>query len=201
MSRLRRVRREVHSIPAAAEVLEARSLLSGAAAAVHSAAHHALTAEHAPGAAPDAGKPIALPFDVTVQFTSLFPIGGPPVQTPGVVTITPVSATVGSRVTATVSAAVTILGNPALVGLSVKGKVLSSSSNGSTTTVHLVPTGTLRLTFSAGARNLSRTLRAIAPMTITLDNQGKFTLLETAVKLPSDHGKPPPPFDFLAYTA
>jgi hypothetical protein len=38
-------------------------------------------------------------------------------------------------------------------------------------------------------------------MTITLDDTGKFTLLETEFKFPTSHGVLPPPFTFLAYTA
>lgn len=202
MVRLRRKESSSFQISAAAEVLEVRSLLSGAAAAVHSAALHAQAAEQTPavaGVAPATGKTTSTSYQVTVQIPDLN--GNPPQQSAGLLVISPVSTTVGSHVTAAVSATFTLTGIPALAALFVKGKVLSSSSNGSTTTVNLAPTGTLKLTGSAGGHTFRGHARAIAPMTITLDDaSGKVTSLQTSIKFPSSHGTPPPPFYVLAYT-
>jgi hypothetical protein len=205
MVRLRRKDCSSFQVPAAAEVLEVRSLLSGAAAAVHSAAHHALAAGHAPagaGAAPAAGKTMSTQYDVTVQFPAFFiPGNNPPFQVPGLLAITPVSTTVGSHVQVAVRSSITVFGLPALVDVSLKGKVLSSSSNGLTTTVNLAPTGTLKFTANISGHIRTSTFRAIAPMTITLDDTGQFTLVETDFKVPPSHGVTKPPITFLAYTA
>jgi hypothetical protein len=196
MNRLRRVRRESSPFPIAADVLEVRALLSGAAA-VHSAAQHALAVAHAPAA----GKITSTGYQVTVQIPDLLSVNNPPVQGPGSLAITPVSTTVGSHVQVRVTAALTVDTIPALLTVSLKGKVLSSSSNGSTTTVHLAPSGTFKFTSTISGHVKTISIHAIAPMTITLDNTGTFTALETEFNLPPIHGTPRPPFDFLAYTA
>jgi len=201
MNRLRRGSRDVSPFPIAADVLEARALLSSAAA-IHSAVHHAQTSVAGPAAS--SGQPPIQPaitlanFQVTYQ--SPDPEGGGTISFPGSLGISPVLLKVGARVTVTGSAAPN-LGTPTSMTMKLSGKVQSWAPQGVTTNVALSTTG--NLTFKQpGATGPFRHIvyHATNPLVINLDSTGTFSVLEDTFTHPPIHNVFFLPVQLLAHT-
>jgi hypothetical protein len=184
-----RRRTDTASPPIAAEVLEARSLLSAGAAAVHQAALHAAhTAELTPN--------LTLHPVVTPQATvSGQKFTGPPAKS---FSITQVSLTPGSIVK--VHAAFTILSQniPVSFNGSFSGKVLSSGPFLNLTKVDVVPTGgsiVERLTL-AGKKIRETFIPQGTVAAVFLTAQGEFDALAVAYVSKTNPNNPPIDFGF-----
>lgn len=203
MSRLRRVRREANSLPLAAEVCEARALLSSAAA-VHMAIHHAQASVAGPTASP--GNAAIQPavtmanFQVTYEAPDPDPKDPGTVSFPGTLSISPVLLKVGARVTVTGSATAD-LGGPTLMTMKLSGKVQSWAPQGVTTNVTLKATGSVTLERSPATTPFPHLVyHATNPLLINLDETGTFSVLQDNFTHPPIHNVFFLPIELLAHT-
>ena len=188
MSRLRR--QKCDSFPAilAAEVLEARSLLSAGATAVHQATH---AADQAVARSPDPHVQAALEVTVQLSEPGFFQ------QLPGgALTITPVVLKQGAHVTIHVTAVDNSGVSPVTYTANIKGKITSWHDVGISTQVSLIPTGTVTGKTASGQTIGTAKAQKGEPLTLTLkQNTLEFITLDVNFVT---HAKPPVTIDFQA---
>jgi len=131
MPRLRRRSGEFHFSAIAAEVLETRSLLSGAAA-VHAAVHHALT--------PHPAAPSPTPA-VKGTFIAELKINGNLAPEPGVVSLAPLNPVVGGRLKGSFTTSAKIGANSIVEKTTLSGKIVNSASVPGGTSFTIQPSG------------------------------------------------------------
>jgi len=194
MSRLRCIARSGGTIPIAAEVLEVRSLLSAASAAIH----HALAAEHESAGAhvqqPATATPQQQAVGATVQSTT----NGDITQFPGNVIYTPGLPKVGAHLTIYAGAVVNNGGILFTTNIVLKGTIQHVSPHNNTEIATVKATGTI----SEGVVGFPKTNQFAktngTPLTVTFDLTGKFLSFETSFAL--EHANVPTTSDILVYT-
>jgi hypothetical protein len=179
----------------AAEVLEARSLLSAGVVSAAQAIHHADFAFSHGSLSPAA---TLTNYAVTTQLT----IAAIPdvLDFPAVVSIGPVLQKVGAHVRAQFSANFVSGPEHVVIAGNITGKVQSWVPQGINTAFTLVPGGSLHVHVTGGpGGNSSFSIRpAGTPLTIDIDNNGLFVSFQSDFKSSNDHSGTP--FNLLAFT-
>jgi hypothetical protein len=194
MPRLRRTACTGGAIPIAAEVLEVRSLLSAASAAVH----HALAAEQL-GAGARVHQPATSASQLTaVGATVQSTTNGDVSQFSGNVMYAPVPPKIGAHLTFYAGFVVTTGGVVFHADIALKGTIQKLTPVGATEVATLKATGTLSegVVGFPKAGQIGKTNGT--PLTVTFDLTGKFLSFETTFAL--EHANVPTTSDILVYT-
>lgn len=195
MTRLRRTRSASTPLPVAADVLEARALLSGAAAAVHAAVHHSQATTHGSAGAVTPSRAQLTLYQVTAQIT----LNGDATDVPAQLFIAPVPLKPGAHVTVNVGFVTNLGGLMTDVVAKLTGTVKSWGPAGVLTAVTLKAGGSIVLAPVGLPRSqIAKLVSTGAPLTIELDSTGKFVSLQTDFK--TARSNPPLTYNFLCYT-
>jgi len=199
MPRLRRQERGLFPPGLAAEVLEARALLS-AGSAIAGALHHAQATRDASPSAVVHPAAHLTNMQVTVEMPHLGDTGI--IQVPGQLSISPVVLKQGSHVTAHASTSFPFQTATIEVALSLTARVQSWVPSGQLEIATLVPAGSLKVkaVLPSGHVIQKLTYKPNAPLTIRLDQNGAFLRLETNCTHAPIHGLVIPSIDFVAFT-
>ena len=176
MSRRRRLYGCSSISPAAAEVLEARALLSAGAAAVHAATHHAAIQTQAVES--------LAPFHKTL--TTLVTITDSPASSvAGNFSLSNVNAAVGSKVKASFSFPVSSGGTTFSIKGTFEGTVDSVQAAGGLTTLTLDPTGgSIAVTEKAGGQTFKATAFPDGTQVSLVFYNGSFVRLGVSDRFP-----------------